>query len=403
VSEHETDRAVIAELITTEWCASWMHEARAGDRFDPDYKARRSAWAQWALERARLMQGARERGYMALLLDGKFHDPKGSGPLVQPHLEVPDWRLNSPDPEFPSRLAEMGNSVAFPWWIPTEATACKRALFHTPRGEITEACSVLWERRATLVDAVRHLKSEMSDRWSAVEELVAADAGSLQETIAEPFGTEEIADFMPGARLVGMRVEFDEKLLRVSGEHVSRRIGVWQILSRDKSGRESGWGVLTPRLTANSQLHDRLFYPEKESSSALLVRALVLKRVMERHLGILDNIQVGNPERKSSTYFRAMTAQVGQKLPESSPRAAVWFLQTYPDPERAWAELNKWAQENKAILTVREDSFLQAHKRAWRFFRRGEELERDDINNLLPLAWDSKNRVVRVGFGKRGE
>ena len=141
----------------------------------------------------------------------------------------------------------------------------------------------------------------------------------------------------------------------------------------------------------------------QESSSALLVRALVLKRVMERHLGILDNIQVGNPERKSSTYFRAMTAQVGQKLPESSPRAAVWFLQTYPDPERAWAELNKWAQENKAILTVREDSFLQAHKRAWRFFRRGEELERDDINNLLPLAWDSKNRVVRVGFGKRGE
>lgn len=380
-----------------------MHEARVGDRFDPDYKTRKAAWAQWALERARSMQGARERAYLALLLDGKFHDPKGTGPLLQPHLEIPDWRLGAEDPEFPIRLSEMGNAVSFPWWIPTEATACKRALFHTPRGQILPAVTVLWERRATLVDAVRHLRNEMAERWSAVEEMVAADAGALQETISEPMGTQEIADFMPGARSVDMRVEFDEKLLKVSGEHVSRRIGVWQILARDERGRESGWGVLTPRLTSNSQLHDRLFLPEKESSSALLVRALILKRVMERHLGILDDIQVGNPENKPNTYFRAMTAQVGQKLPEASARAAVWFLQTYPDPERAWAELTKWSQDNKAILTVREETFMQAHKRAWRFFRRGEELEREDINNLLPLAWDSKNRVVRVGFGKRGE
>jgi hypothetical protein len=33
--------------------------------------------------------------------------------------------------------------------------------------------------------------------------------------------------------------------------------------------------------------------------------------------------------------------------------------------------------------------------------RRAEEPERDDINVLLPLAWDEKSRVVRVTFSRR--
>jgi hypothetical protein len=33
--------------------------------------------------------------------------------------------------------------------------------------------------------------------------------------------------------------------------------------------------------------------------------------------------------------------------------------------------------------------------------KRAEEPDRDDINVLLPLAWDAQSRVVRVTFSRR--
>jgi hypothetical protein len=49
---------------------------------------------------------------------------------------------------------------------------------------------------------------------------------------------------------------------------------------------------------------------------------------------------------------------------------------------------------------VAKEGFLAAHRNALRFMRRAETPERDDVNVLLPLAWDDRSRVVRVTFSR---
>jgi hypothetical protein len=78
--------------------------------------------------------------------------------------------------------------------------------------------------------------------------------------------------------------------------------------------------------------------------------------------------------------------------------AAVHFIQTYPKAEDAFGALEEWAMRSGSVLTVLKEGHMAAHRRAQRFLRRAEEIERDDIDVLLPIAWDEKNRVVRVTF-----
>jgi hypothetical protein len=100
-----------------------------------------------------------------------------------------------------------------------------------------------------------------------------------------------------------------------------------------------------------------------------------------------------------------VVARVGDKLPEASVSAAVKFLHAQPDPADAWAALTAWAQARtaggsgpRAVLTVSQEGFAAAHRSALRAVRRAEQPEREDINVILPLAWDSRGRVVRVTF-----
>jgi hypothetical protein len=90
---------------------------------------------------------------------------------------------------------------------------------------------------------------------------------------------------------------------------------------------------------------------------------------------------------------------VGQKLPEASVAAAVGFLQTYPDPEAAWKCLETWGAAGH-MLTVTKDAFIASHANALRYLRRAEQPERDDINLVLPLAWDADGKVVRATFAR---
>jgi hypothetical protein len=83
--------------------------------------------------------------------------------------------------------------------------------------------------------------------------------------------------------------------------------------------------------------------------------------------------------------------------------AAIHFIQTYPDPEVAFDAVEEWATRSGAVVTVLREGFVAAHRRATRFLRRAEEIEREDVDILLPLAWDDKNRVVRLTFVKAEE
>ena len=81
--------------------------------------------------------------------------------------------------------------------------------------------------------------------------------------------------------------------------------------------------------------------------------------------------------------------------------AAVHFLQNFPDAEQAWVMLERWAGEAN-LLTITQEAFRAAHANALRYLRRAETPDRDDINVLLPLAWNN-GKVLRVTFSRPSE
>ena len=94
-------------------------------------------------------------------------------------------------------------------------------------------------------------------------------------------------------------------------------------------------------------------------------------------------------------------------MPEASLDAAVAFVQTFPRSEDAWNFLTTWANNRvaddgpcQAVLTVSESGFTSAHRAVRRAVVRAEAPSRDDVNVLLPLAWDANSKVVRVTFTK---
>lgn len=392
-----------ARMLVTPFFSSFVGRARAdGDLSDTDPSRRAAAWAHWAITSVSEMTGLSDRSYVALVLEGRFHDPKGTGPSVRPHLEIPARVLRDADPEFPDRLAQAGNGLRFPWWLYNEVTAVRRCLFSHAGTEVSELVDLLNERRGVLVDAVTALGRSAAPAWAKVEQmLVSPDETGLIDAATGDFSTADVADFFPAARDLGIWVTYDRRLREKSGAATPRRVGVWQIHGRDHAGQRLALGVVTPRLTANSQFSDPLFRPDRESPAALLVRGLLLRRLVETHLGSSGAATVvGDPSaapRKGGPRLRAMPARVGAKLPEASLDAAVYFLQTYPDPAKAWEIVNDWSQRTGGLLTVTEDGYVAAHRNALRFLRRAENPERDDVNVVLPLAWlDSK--VVRLTF-----
>jgi hypothetical protein len=400
----ENTRETQQRLLTTPFVASWIGRARPGDRNDADPGRRAAAWAHWAVSNMVELTGAADRTYAALLLEGKFHDPKGLGPLVRPHVEVQKL-LDTADTEFPERLAQAGNGLMFPWWVVAEVTAVKRAIIGGARGELREFLDVLNSRRGALCDTLIELGRQAAPGWSRIEDLLISSPDGLIDEATGAFSAAEVASFLPAAAVFDLSVTYDAKLRDSSKQWASRRIGVWQIQGTNSDGERFSLGVVTPRLTASSQFQDALFAAEREAPAALLVRGLLLRRLVQRHMGGSD-AQVKDTTQGAKVpgaYLRAIVAQVGAKLPEASVDSAAQFVRTYPDPDAAWGVLSGWSERSKSVLTVREEGFREAHRRIQRFIKRAEEPERDDINVLLPLAWDEKSRVVRVTFSKRAD
>jgi hypothetical protein len=346
-------------------------------------------------------RGLSDRAYVGLVLPGRFHDVNRSGPVVRPHLEIARRILDTPDPEFPARLAQAGNALEFPWWVFPEVTAVRRVVFGGPRNPVERLLSEINAHRAGIVEAVDAMGVDAGRSWSVVEEKLVTAPEELLRVAVEDFDTDEVASFFPPARLLGLRVVFDAQLRESSGEWAVRRLGVWQLLAEGSAG-PCALGVVTPRLTRNSLFMDELFRPASEAPAALLVRGLLLRRLLG------DLLRLGTVRTLSrdpalpgpgGPYLRGVVARPGAKLPEASIEAAVHFLQQFPDAEQGWSALQRWAGETY-LLTVSRDGFMAAHRNALRFLRRAETPERDDVNLLLPLAWDDRSRVVRVTFSR---
>lgn len=382
-------------LLTTPLFQAFVGRARPGDRFDADPARRASAWAHWAVGAVREFKGVSDRTYDALALDGAFYDPDGSGPKVRPHLELTARTLQRPDGEFPDRLALFGNALAFPQWLLAEVTAVRRALLATPPAPISAAVDLFGRRRGDLADSVRAHTMAVTRVWSEVQSQALADPDGFSEVATAPMGADEVAAFFPSAEPLGLRVQFDAKLQRRSGGRAGRRVGVWQIFGEDDG--LFAFGVATPRITRNSLVDDDLFAVDRESPAALLVRGLLLRRLVAA-AGGTPAAAVSDPAPQPDLRLRAQPARVGARIPEAGVESAVRFLQAFPDAQNAWQQLVRWAGD-RYLLTVAADGFMEAHRNAWRALRRTMEPDRDDINVLLPVAWDTEadgGRVVRV-------
>jgi hypothetical protein len=403
----------MARLLASPFVASWVGRARPGDLHDADAQRRSAAWATWAVESMTEVDTG-ERNYPALWLPGHFYDPKGTGPKIRPHLEIPARQLSRPDPEFPDRLAQTGNGLSFPYWLYSEVTAVRRALFNTAPGPVGELLELLAERRAALVAGLELLSSTAAPRFGEIASMIIAANDGLSGDATGDFTAADVARYFPAAAELELSVTYDARLRDKNGTWASRRVGVWQLAGRTPGGDPFSMGVVTPRLTVNSLFHDRLFEANSESSSALLVRALLMRRLVDNHLSTpaAVSFQVGEPEPDiehpgptRGSHLRAVVARVGHKLPDASVGAAVNFLRTYPDPDAAWAALDRWADKGY-LLTVTAEGFKADHRDALRHLARAEEPDREVIGLLLPLAWDvreGRSQVVRVTFSRPAE
>lgn len=406
---HPGGQATTRALLTTPFVSSWVGHARPAGTIEADPAVRVAGWAHWALLNLTPMTGNSDRPYTALALPGRFYDARGTGATMRPHLEIPARAFERARPDFPHRLAQMGNGLQFPWWIVPEVLAVKRALFPPASGSVADVASLLNEHRPELEAALAPLSAAAGRQWGIVERLLLESSDGLLEEATGGFAPQEVTDHLPAAEALNLSVHFDTKLRETNRGRASRRVGVWTVRGTGPNG-DFQLGVITPRLTRSSMFSDPLFDAATESPAALLVRALVLRRLLRTQLGGV--IPAPAPAGTAGTgandpHLRAVVARVGEKLPEASARAAIYFVQTHPRPEDAWSALNAWADtvpagatQRRATLTVTEDAFVRAHTQALRAVRRAEDPDRADIDRILPLAWDSSSRVVRVTFNR---
>jgi len=391
----------LADLITSPFLTSFVAAARPGERRSGNQQQRVAGWAQQAVSSIGVMTGYKDRSYHALNLTGTFYDPKGNGPTVTPHLEIPDWRIGVPAEDFPTRLALAGNGLDFPYWVKDEVLAVRRGLFINPTTDIRNAADILFDNSTQLQSALYKVLDLVSNSWKHIESLLVSADEELCDSVCGNFSEEEVAAFFPAAKKLHLSVIFDTKLKERNGIWATRRVGVWQVNGVDAEGERFSFGTITPRLTANSQFKDPLFKPNEESPASVLVRALVMSRIADRHLaGSEVTVRpVTAAKAKPSQHFCTTPAKVGAKLPEASLLAVVNFLQSYSDPKKAWEALAEFSTRTEMLLTVTEDGFEAAFRRAQRFLARNETLEREDINVILPLGWRA-DKVLRVSFSK---
>lgn len=394
-------RELQAKILPSPFVSSFVGRAREGGLHDPDPQRRAAAWARWAIDALEEFKGLSEREYIGLVLPGRFHDLGRNAVPVRPHLEIPRRVFTQPDNEFPDRLSHCGNALHFPWWVIPEVTALRRAIFNTPDGSVLPLIDAINAHRGALLAALEEINTTVGQSWQTVEEKLVAAPHTLLDVVTGDFSTEEIATFFPPATGLQMRVVFDSQLRDTSKEWAVRRLGVWQVRTGSGSS-EAALGVVTPRLTRNSLFADPLFTGPEEATASLFVRCLLLRRLLRTVLSaehdtslVPDPLILGT----GGPHLRAIVARPGAKLPEASIEAAVHFLQTYPDAENGWSVLQRWAGDTY-LLTVAKEGFIAAHRNALRYMRRAETPERDDVNVLLPLAWDDKSRVLRVTFSR---
>jgi hypothetical protein len=386
--------AILSEFASSAFISSWMGQARDTDVFSAVHQERSAGWARWVIKNLDQFHGKGERKYLAIRLPGRFYTPGNSFDAGDPHLEISSSLIKDPDPLFPQRVAQAGNALIFPSWIPGEVVAVKRAVLGGPRGNVQPFLDTVNAHRKEILDCYASLTLAAEKHWLKIYAAIADNPATISESLSSGFSSVYLANIFPDLRELNVSMVGDSQLIDRSGERFCRRVGVWTFQNSESSSLFS-LGAVTPRLTRSSLFTDPLFTPSSESSVALLARCLVLSKVIET-IGEKPEALVPHTYRESSEmYLKIVPAQRGQESPVASFRSARLFIKSYPHAADAWTVLQQWAS-SRGALSVSETDFLSSYSRVSAQLMQGRNPQRVDVDALLPLLWDKQNKVGRV-------
>ena len=386
------DREILAKVISTPFFSSFIGKCVEGDIYAREHAIRSQAVGYWMLNSLTRFTGQDSREYIGIQLPGEFYDPLGFGKALKPHIEIPESILKKSDANFLDKLTLLGSGLHFKWWILPEVLSIRRALFRESSGTVLDFIKAVEPSRDDLVNTIRSQQDKLRDNWGYIAEEIAIKSKDFALEVFGVINSNEILTYLPIDISQNLKIRLEKK---VDGEDITktaRRVNAWVI-----EGASFKCAAITPRLTYGSIFKDEVFSLEKESIAALLVRGLVINRVSKRFN--LGEEKVLIQPTALSTHLRAIPAKIGQKIPEASFTSAIRFVTDYQEPAIAWSRLEEWARESY-ILTISKELFYKSFLEIAKRIDKMEELDQDDVNNVLPLAWSKSGKITRVSYSR---
>ncbi len=386
------DREILAKVISTPFFSSFIGKCVEGDIYAREHAIRSQAVGYWMLNSLTRFTGQDSREYIGIQLPGEFYDPLGFGKALKPHIEIPESILKKSDANFLDKLTLLGSGLHFKWWILPEVLSIRRALFRESSGTVLDFIKAVEPSRDDLVNTIRSQQDKLRDNWGYIAEEIAIKSKDFALEVFGVINSNEISTYLPIDISQNLKIRLEKK---VDGEDITktaRRVNAWVI-----EGASFKCAAITPRLTYGSIFKDEVFSLEKESIAALLVRGLVINRVSKRFN--LGEEKVLIQPTALSTHLRAIPAKIGQKIPEASFTSAIRFVTDYQEPAIAWSRLEEWARESY-ILTISKEVFYKSFLEIAKRIDKMEELDQDDVNNVLPLAWSKSGKITRVSYSR---
>ena len=386
------------DLLRSAFIRSWLTQAKpTGGLNSPVLSDRSPAWAQWFLEQATTVTGARDRSYPAVLLPGEFYDPRNTGALQPPHLEISQRVLRTADETFPTRLALMGNGLLAPRWIVPEVISVRKALFADTGTSVLPLAAALADATSEIHAHAAAIRTALQPHWEQVQQAISENHPVLQECVATAITPDEFTPAFQAARRFNLTASIEPGLRERFTTHLARRVGIWTVTAQHQNGNITA-GTITPRLTRNSVLFDETLAPQHESPLANLVGVALLTRIAVRVAGLDPKFHASAAPLRGSrqpVLWKAMPAAAGARLPEASPESAARVVLLCADADDAWHQLTAWSASNNIDLMTEQEAFATAFEQIRSRVERAETPERTDIDTLLPIGWGN-GRVIRV-------
>lgn len=389
----------ISDVLASEFVRSWVRMARSGNLASQDMVIRDRAWAHWAISNLDIIQGYQNRQYAALMINGKISGLRDTN--VIPHLEISTKTLEEKDPEFGTKLSEIGTGLLTKWWDRSDITASKRALFCGSSSSVGEDIDFLRSYRERLITALINLNNVINKNPTLLEQALVDKNSGFSEIVSRDFEHDEVEKFFPALKGKEMSITYDKKLRDINIGWSTRHLGVWQL----KTTTGARWGTITPMMKGLAFVKDPQWLPYKDSASSLLIRCLLLKRILDEVLHEPSDITIPVLEESNHSvegFLRVVFPQEMSEVSRASVTGATNFVNAIPSKEQGWKMLQSWAENGGYLLTITQEGFYDSFLRVHEAVALEQEPSQDDIDLILPIVWSKKRGVGRATFVSGG-